>query len=91
MYYTAQGFGARKCVYALRTINGANDDDLIRRVISVYTYWVPKLRLMSAFPPDAGDGDAMTPVAPDNDAHVVLLPVRGFLLHTIPETEHRGG
>jgi hypothetical protein len=30
----------------------------------------------------------MTP-ATAPDVHVVLLPVRRFLLHTAPETEHR--
>lgn len=47
---------------------------------------------MTAFSPDSGDGGTMmmTPAAPDHYVHVVLLPVRRFLLHTTRETEHSG-
>lgn len=48
---------------------------------------------MTAFPPDSGDGRTMVvvPAAPDHYVvHVVLLPVRRFLLHATPETEHGG-
>lgn len=52
---------------------------------------VPKLCVVAAFPPDGGYGRTMmVSAAPDRRGpHVVLLPVRRFLLHAAPDTEHR--
>lgn len=63
---------------------------LVLYIIYFHCRIIPKFCMMTAFPPDARDGSTVPgPAAPDHDVHVVLLPVRRFLLHTTPETEHR--